>query len=104
MANVRGLAVDASAVIEAVHLDHDYTHTQTGTHASAFHGAASLYNKALAMTSYARVKVDDSWTSFSYHSDIKLRLLTVHGAKGLQAPIVILADACLDPDAGNVEW
>ena len=71
MANVRGLAVDASAVIEAVHLDHDYTHTQTGTHASAFHGAASLYNKALAMTSYARVKVDDSWTSFSYHSDIQ---------------------------------
>ena len=30
-----------------------------------------------------------------------LRLLTVHGAKGLQAPIVVLADACLDPDAGN---
>lgn len=30
-----------------------------------------------------------------------LRLLTVHGAKGLQAPIVILADAALDPDAGN---
>ncbi|TAJ80464.1 MAG: double-strand break repair helicase AddA, partial [Sphingobium sp.] len=30
-----------------------------------------------------------------------LRLLTVHGAKGLQAPVVILADACLDPDAGN---
>lgn len=37
-----------------------------------------------------------------------LRLLTVHGAKGLQAPVVILADACLDPDAGNradsLEW
>jgi len=37
-----------------------------------------------------------------------LRLLTVHGAKGLQAPIVVLADACLDPDAGNradsLEW
>jgi ATP-dependent helicase/nuclease subunit A len=37
-----------------------------------------------------------------------LRLLTVHGAKGLQAPIVILADACIDPDAGNradmLEW
>lgn len=37
-----------------------------------------------------------------------LRLLTVHGAKGLQAPIVILADACLDPDAGAradaLEW
>ena len=37
-----------------------------------------------------------------------LRLLTVHGSKGLQAPIVILADACLDPDAGNraasLEW
>jgi ATP-dependent helicase/nuclease subunit A len=30
-----------------------------------------------------------------------LRLLTAHGAKGLQAPVVILADACLDPDAGN---
>lgn len=30
-----------------------------------------------------------------------LRLLTVHGSKGLQAPVVILADACLDPDAGN---
>ncbi len=30
-----------------------------------------------------------------------LRLLTVHGSKGLQAPIVILADAALDPDAGN---
>ncbi|HAF40399.1 MAG TPA: double-strand break repair helicase AddA [Sphingobium sp.] len=37
-----------------------------------------------------------------------LRLLTVHGAKGLQAPIVILADACMDPDAGqradSLEW
>jgi ATP-dependent helicase/nuclease subunit A len=37
-----------------------------------------------------------------------LRLLTVHGAKGLQAPIVIMADACADPDAGNreasLEW
>lgn len=27
-----------------------------------------------------------------------VRLLTVHGAKGLQAPLVILADACADPD------
>ncbi|MEJ7926615.1 double-strand break repair helicase AddA [Sphingobium sp. AN641] len=37
-----------------------------------------------------------------------VRLLTVHGAKGLQAPIVILADAALDPDAGRradmLEW
>ncbi len=37
-----------------------------------------------------------------------VRLLTVHGAKGLQAPIVILADAAQDPDAGNrmdsLEW
>jgi ATP-dependent helicase/nuclease subunit A len=30
-----------------------------------------------------------------------VRLLTVHGAKGLQAPVVILADAAIDPDAGN---
>lgn len=30
-----------------------------------------------------------------------VRLLTVHGAKGLQAPVVILADAAHDPDAGN---
>jgi ATP-dependent helicase/nuclease subunit A len=30
-----------------------------------------------------------------------VRLLTVHGAKGLQAPIVILADAAHDPEAGN---
>lgn len=30
-----------------------------------------------------------------------VRILTVHGAKGLQAPVVILADACVDPDAGN---
>ncbi|WP_419723005.1 double-strand break repair helicase AddA [Sphingobium aquiterrae] len=30
-----------------------------------------------------------------------VRLLTVHGAKGLQAPLVILADAAKDPDAGN---
>lgn len=30
-----------------------------------------------------------------------VRILTVHGAKGLQAPVVILADACSDPDAGN---
>ncbi len=27
-----------------------------------------------------------------------VRLLTVHGSKGLQAPIVILADACANPD------
>ncbi|WP_411269189.1 double-strand break repair helicase AddA [Sphingobium sp. SCG-1] len=37
-----------------------------------------------------------------------VRLLTVHGAKGLQAPVVILADAAHDPDAGNrtdsLEW
>ena len=37
-----------------------------------------------------------------------VRLLTVHGAKGLQAPVVILADAAQDPDAGNradmLEW
>ena len=37
-----------------------------------------------------------------------VRLLTVHGAKGLQAPIVILADAAHDPEAGNrsdaLEW
>lgn len=30
-----------------------------------------------------------------------VRLLTVHGAKGLQAPLVILADSCVDPDSGN---
>jgi ATP-dependent helicase/nuclease subunit A len=27
-----------------------------------------------------------------------VRILTVHGAKGLQAPLVILADACTDPE------
>jgi ATP-dependent helicase/nuclease subunit A len=27
-----------------------------------------------------------------------VRVMTVHGAKGLQAPVVILADACADPD------
>ncbi|HEY1605877.1 MAG TPA: double-strand break repair helicase AddA [Allosphingosinicella sp.] len=27
-----------------------------------------------------------------------VRVMTVHGAKGLQSPIVILADACADPD------
>lgn len=27
-----------------------------------------------------------------------VRVITVHGAKGLQSPIVILADACADPD------
>jgi ATP-dependent helicase/nuclease subunit A len=27
-----------------------------------------------------------------------VRVMTVHGSKGLQAPIVILADACADPD------
>ncbi|WP_439547163.1 double-strand break repair helicase AddA [Sandarakinorhabdus sp.] len=30
-----------------------------------------------------------------------VRLMTVHGAKGLQAPIVILADACAPPQARN---
>lgn len=30
-----------------------------------------------------------------------VRILTVHGAKGLQAPVVILADACADPDAAR---
>lgn len=30
-----------------------------------------------------------------------VRVMTVHGSKGLQAPIVILADACGDPDASR---
>ena len=36
-----------------------------------------------------------------------VRVMTVHGAKGLQAPLVILADATGDPDAargGAIEW
>ena len=36
-----------------------------------------------------------------------VRVMTVHGAKGLQAPVVILADATADPDAGrltDVDW
>jgi ATP-dependent helicase/nuclease subunit A len=36
-----------------------------------------------------------------------VRVMTVHAAKGLQAPLVILADATADPDAGNdrdFEW
>ncbi len=31
----------------------------------------------------------------------QVRVMTVHGSKGLQAPIVILADACGDPDAAR---
>ncbi|MGB3167392.1 MAG: 3'-5' exonuclease, partial [Alteraurantiacibacter sp.] len=31
-----------------------------------------------------------------------VRVMTVHGSKGLQAPIVILADACGDPDASRM--
>lgn len=30
-----------------------------------------------------------------------VRVMTVHGSKGLEAPIVILADACADPDKSN---
>lgn len=30
-----------------------------------------------------------------------VRVMTIHGSKGLQAPIVILADACGDPDASR---
>jgi ATP-dependent helicase/nuclease subunit A len=36
-----------------------------------------------------------------------VRVMTVHGAKGLQAPLVILADATGDPDssrAGTINW
>ncbi len=36
-----------------------------------------------------------------------VRVMTVHGAKGLQAPLVILADACADPDTSlerNFRW
>lgn len=38
-----------------------------------------------------------------------VRVMTAHGAKGLQAPLVILADACADPSGGNklfdfVKW
>ncbi len=36
-----------------------------------------------------------------------VRVMTVHGAKGLQAPLVILADACADPDNARdsfVKW
>ncbi|MBV9899957.1 MAG: double-strand break repair helicase AddA [Alphaproteobacteria bacterium] len=30
-----------------------------------------------------------------------VRVMTVHGSKGLQAPVVILADACADPERGR---
>ncbi|HZG09273.1 MAG TPA: double-strand break repair helicase AddA [Allosphingosinicella sp.] len=30
-----------------------------------------------------------------------VRVMTVHGSKGLQAPVLILADACSDPDRGG---
>jgi len=30
-----------------------------------------------------------------------VRVMTVHGAKGLEAPVVILADACVDPERGG---
>jgi ATP-dependent helicase/nuclease subunit A len=30
-----------------------------------------------------------------------VRVMTVHGAKGLQSPIVVLADGCADPDRGR---
>ncbi len=36
-----------------------------------------------------------------------VRVMTVHGAKGLQAPLIILADACADPDRPlerNFKW
>ena len=36
-----------------------------------------------------------------------VRVMTAHGAKGLQAPLVILADACVDPNRGPrsvVQW
>ncbi|WP_116092254.1 double-strand break repair helicase AddA [Sphingomonas crusticola] len=36
-----------------------------------------------------------------------VRVMTVHGAKGLQAPLVVLADAAGDPDAsraGSIHW
>ena len=36
-----------------------------------------------------------------------VRVMTVHGAKGLQAPLVILADACAEPDRAlerNFRW
>jgi ATP-dependent helicase/nuclease subunit A len=36
-----------------------------------------------------------------------VRVMTAHGAKGLQAPLVILADACTDPDANRrnrLDW
>ena len=36
-----------------------------------------------------------------------VRVMTAHGAKGLQAPVVILADACVDPTKGprtTVAW
>src|SRR3546814_21136581 len=41
------------------------------------------------------------WSSDVCSSDLaqgdSVRVLTVHGAKGLQAPLVILADATVDP-------
>ena len=33
-----------------------------------------------------------------------VRVMTVHGAKGLQAPVVILADACADPERTGNNW
>jgi ATP-dependent helicase/nuclease subunit A len=36
-----------------------------------------------------------------------VRVMTVHGAKGLQAPVVVLADATADPDnkrSGDLDW
>ena len=55
LAKLRGHAVDASPVITALHLDHDYSHARSKE--ATFRGPASLYNKALESTSLARMGI-----------------------------------------------
>ena len=73
-----------------------------------------LLNAALPMAACTRCHCKDSCTGCRSGAEVKreaegagglVRVMTVHGAKGLQAPLVILPDTTsLPPDEGSILW
>ena len=73
--------------------------------------ANAQFNKRLSLEAFAQTMTgdDNSIKRETEDSSDSIRMMTVHGAKGLQAPIVILpdtvtSDRALRPDSGDPCW